>query len=217
MSIQPPDDQPQPAVPYCPFRCPRCDATKPRTYKVVGRLRYHRCQSCDTRYRSVEVGPGEIDGWHRARQQLVDLAPPPLAARPPTAPRAGRQGARASAAGRAGQAASEGADARRLLPLVPYCPFRCPRCKEAKPRTYKVVGRLRYHRCKQCGTKFRSIETRPAGHVPPASLGAPVPARPHRLVAHQGGTAPATPSRLAAQRSTPGSDRAPVRARRLSQ
>lgn len=62
----PPDDDRLPIVPFCPFRCPRCKAAKPKTYKVLQRLRYHRCQHCGTKYRSVELNPTELHTWHAA-------------------------------------------------------------------------------------------------------------------------------------------------------
>jgi tRNA(Ile2) C34 agmatinyltransferase TiaS len=46
------------------------------------------------------------------------------------------------------------------LPVVPFCPFRCPRCTASKPFTYGQKGRIRYHRCQECGTRFRSLELR---------------------------------------------------------
>lgn len=57
-------------------------------------------------------------------------------------------------------------------PLVPFCPFRCPSCGEAKPRTYGKTGRIRYHRCRACGLRYRSLELqRPPLFLPP--VGAP--------------------------------------------
>lgn len=47
------------------------------------------------------------------------------------------------------------------LPVVPFVPFRCPKCRASKPFTYGSTGRMRYHRCQDCGTKFRSLELRP--------------------------------------------------------
>jgi hypothetical protein len=52
-----------PIVPYVAFRCPTCGRHKPTTYKVRGRLRYHRCRSCGQRYRSFEVGPDSVGSW----------------------------------------------------------------------------------------------------------------------------------------------------------
>lgn len=46
------------------------------------------------------------------------------------------------------------------LPLVPFCPFRCPRCGTSKPITYGQKGRIRYHRCQDCRTRYRSLELR---------------------------------------------------------
>lgn len=44
------------------------------------------------------------------------------------------------------------------VPIVPYVAFRCPTCGRHKPFTYKVRARLRYHRCKHCGQRYRSFE-----------------------------------------------------------
>jgi hypothetical protein len=55
-----------PAVPFCPVRCPRCGAAKPFTYGQKGRIRYHRCQECNCRYRSLEL----------RRDQLQTFDPP---------------------------------------------------------------------------------------------------------------------------------------------
>jgi transcription elongation factor Elf1 len=52
-----------PVVAFVPFRCPRCARHKPTTYKVRGRLRYHRCRACGQRYRSFEVGPDSVGPW----------------------------------------------------------------------------------------------------------------------------------------------------------
>jgi len=56
------DDQ-VPMVPFVPFRCPHCGRHKPFTYGVVGRVRYHKCQACGKKYRSLEVAPGDVQGW----------------------------------------------------------------------------------------------------------------------------------------------------------
>jgi hypothetical protein len=53
-----------------------------------------------------------------------------------------------------------------MLPLVPFVPFRCPSCGRHKPRTGRVSGRVRYHQCLACGTRYRSLEM-PAGAVDP--------------------------------------------------
>ena len=48
------------------------------------------------------------------------------------------------------------------LPLVMFIPVRCPFCGAPKPITDGVrdlvAGRIRYHRCRGCGAKFRSKE-----------------------------------------------------------
>jgi len=40
---------------------------------------------------------------------------------------------------------------------VPYVPVRCPACR-AKAKTHTTRGRVRYHKCEQCGLNFKSIE-----------------------------------------------------------
>jgi hypothetical protein len=60
-----------PAVPFCPVRCPRCSAPKPYTYGQKVRIRYHRCQECNTRFRSLEL----------RRDQLATFDPPASARR----------------------------------------------------------------------------------------------------------------------------------------
>lgn len=57
------DEDRVPIVPYVAFRCPRCARHKPTTYKVRGRLRYHRCRACGCKYRSFEVGADSVKGW----------------------------------------------------------------------------------------------------------------------------------------------------------
>lgn len=59
----PPDDDRLPIVPFCPFRCPRCRAAKPRTYRVLQRVRYHRCLACGCKFRSLELGPDDLANW----------------------------------------------------------------------------------------------------------------------------------------------------------
>ena len=43
------------------------------------------------------------------------------------------------------------------LPIVPFCPWRCPTCNDGKPFTYGRRGRIRYHKCKGCGRRYRSM------------------------------------------------------------
>lgn len=52
-----------PVVPFVPFRCPRCARHKPFTHKVRGRFRYHRCQHCGCKYKSIEVPASQVTGW----------------------------------------------------------------------------------------------------------------------------------------------------------
>lgn len=55
-----------PLVPYVPFDCPHCGRNKPRTGRVMGRIRYHQCLACGTRYRSLQMPPGSVDPSHDA-------------------------------------------------------------------------------------------------------------------------------------------------------
>lgn len=58
-----PDDEDLEGVPFVPFRCPHCGRHKPRTYKVRGKVRYHRCQACGRHYKSYEVPPDFVRDW----------------------------------------------------------------------------------------------------------------------------------------------------------
>lgn len=55
------EDDGVPMVPFVPVRCPRCAAAKPKTTGAFerrdGKIRYHICQECDQRFRSVELDP----------------------------------------------------------------------------------------------------------------------------------------------------------------
>jgi len=53
-------------VPFVAVHCPSCAATKPRTYGVRGRMRWHRCQDCGLRFRSWELRPQQLRGWERS-------------------------------------------------------------------------------------------------------------------------------------------------------
>ena len=44
--------------------------------------------------------------------------------------------------------------------VVKYHPIRCPSCESRSHRQYGTEGRLRYHRCKECGLRYRSWEER---------------------------------------------------------
>jgi uncharacterized protein (DUF983 family) len=54
------DQHVRPCVPFVPFRCPFCGRHKPFTYAVRGRMRYHRCQNCNRKYRSWECGADSV-------------------------------------------------------------------------------------------------------------------------------------------------------------
>lgn len=45
--------------------------------------------------------------------------------------------------------------------VVPFVPWRCPKCGARHPRTTGQHGRIRYHRCQECGLPFRSLEIEP--------------------------------------------------------
>lgn len=49
--------------PFVAFSCQTCGRHKPTTYKVRGRLRYHRFRACGQRYRSFEVGADSVGPW----------------------------------------------------------------------------------------------------------------------------------------------------------
>jgi hypothetical protein len=53
--------------------------------------------------------------------------------------------------------------------VVPFVPFRCPKCRRHRPDTYGKAGRVRYHQCTSCGTKYRSYEL-DAAQVSPAAV-----------------------------------------------
>lgn len=47
-------------------------------------------------------------------------------------------------------------------PISPFVPVRCPRCGKSKRETYARRGRIRYHRCADCGIAFKSLEYPPS-------------------------------------------------------
>lgn len=65
------------AVPFVPFRCWRCGGVRPQTYGQEGRVRYHKCRQCGTKYRSVEMTPEEARRFEMPSSQ--PLVPPPSA------------------------------------------------------------------------------------------------------------------------------------------
>lgn len=54
------DPEPLACVPFVPWRCPSCGDGKPRTYGQRGRVRYHQCQLCLLRFRSLERFPKSV-------------------------------------------------------------------------------------------------------------------------------------------------------------
>lgn len=57
------EDDDYPTVPRVPPRCPQCNANRSRVTGESrdGLVRYHRCQACGKKFKSVEVDPPEID------------------------------------------------------------------------------------------------------------------------------------------------------------
>lgn len=41
---------------------------------------------------------------------------------------------------------------------VPFIPIRCPRCNSKDVRCYVTRPPVRYHVCRECGMKFKSVE-----------------------------------------------------------
>lgn len=41
---------------------------------------------------------------------------------------------------------------------VQYIPLRCPQCKSKDVFCYATRPPIRYHKCKQCGISFKSVE-----------------------------------------------------------
>lgn len=64
------DDARMPIVPFVPFRCPKCQKHKPRTYGQGGRIRWHVCQACGQRYKSMEIDPRDLRDPERLRELL---------------------------------------------------------------------------------------------------------------------------------------------------
>lgn len=44
------------------------------------------------------------------------------------------------------------------LPCLEFRPLRCPACNNDRVPYYSKRGRLRYHLCRDCGARFRSLE-----------------------------------------------------------
>ena len=60
------------------------------------------------------------------------------------------------------------ADGELELPPVAFLPVRCPGCGSDRQKTTgaplpRGPGRLRYHVCRDCGLRFRSVEIHPRG------------------------------------------------------
>jgi transposase-like protein len=58
-----PEDEAMQGVPFVPVCCPYCDDYKPFTYAVRKRIRYHRCQSCGRKYKSVQLTAASVTGF----------------------------------------------------------------------------------------------------------------------------------------------------------
>lgn len=66
--VDEPDDRFLPTVPFLPFGCPNCGKFKPKTYSVNKSprhrtMRYHTCQNCGQRYRSVQITRSDMAQW----------------------------------------------------------------------------------------------------------------------------------------------------------
>ena len=44
------------------------------------------------------------------------------------------------------------------LPTVLFVPPRCPNGCKSRPKTYRTYLPWRYHKCRECGMKYRSYE-----------------------------------------------------------
>jgi hypothetical protein len=77
--------------------------------------------------------------WGGARRRRSSLPPSPPAPPPPPAP------------------AAPMVDPDGVA-VVEFVPVRCPHCGRAKPRTDGVRGKIRYHTCRFCRRKFKSVE-----------------------------------------------------------
>jgi len=44
----------QPGVPYFVLKCPKCNSDKIRCYCSTPPVRYHKCNDCEWRFKSVE-------------------------------------------------------------------------------------------------------------------------------------------------------------------
>lgn len=58
----------QDIVPFLPAACPSCHSTRHRTYSVNtsttnATMRYHTCNNCGERYRSVQIGRDGMQKW----------------------------------------------------------------------------------------------------------------------------------------------------------
>jgi transposase-like protein len=42
---------------------------------------------------------------------------------------------------------------------VPFYPLKCPKCQSKNVRCYVSRPPIRYHYCRDCGKKFKSVET----------------------------------------------------------
>jgi len=49
-------------VAWIPIRCPHCASKHQNNYKTRGRLRYHLCQDCGERFKSLEIEAPRASG-----------------------------------------------------------------------------------------------------------------------------------------------------------
>lgn len=53
----------------------------------------------------------------------------------------------------------EPAETEELLQPVEFKPARCPKCKVVAPVTSSPGKGIRHHKCRNCGSNFKSVET----------------------------------------------------------
>lgn len=60
-----------PCVPFLPWRCPACNGGRTFTYGKRGRIRYHRCQHCGKRFRSLQLEQDQLEQYSSGDELLA--------------------------------------------------------------------------------------------------------------------------------------------------
>lgn len=60
-----------PCVPFLPWRCPSCGEGRTFTYGKRGRIRYHRCQRCQKRFRSLQLEQDQLEQYSSGDELLA--------------------------------------------------------------------------------------------------------------------------------------------------